>query len=70
MVYAGVHHAFEWEIEDGYLVIASRDRNVGELTRQAVSNRFNNAEQATWFAQGQIDTQLEALEAIAAQRRL
>ncbi len=68
-MYAGVYHQFEWEIEDGYLVIASRDRQIGELKRQVVHNRFSNAEQATWFAQGQIDTQLEALEALATQPR-
>jgi len=65
-MFAGMHREFVWEISEGELIIACRDPNIGELTRVPASNRFNNAEQATWFAQGKIDTQLEDLEALRA----
>lgn len=69
MIHAGVHAPFVWEIVNGELIIACQDARVGELTRIPVSNQFNNAEQATWFAQAKIDTQLEHLEALLADKR-
>ena len=60
-MYAGVHNDYLWEIDDGKLVIRSSDPKLGVIKIQAVNNRFNNAEQATWFAQGHIDTQSDQL---------
>ncbi len=60
-MYAGQHGDYLWELVDGELVISSP--RVGEIKRQAANNRFNNAEQATWFAQGQIDMHGDELNA-------
>ncbi len=62
-MYSGQHGDYMWELADGELIISSRDPGIGVLKRQAANNRFNNAEQATWYAQGQIDMQSEALAA-------
>ncbi len=67
-MYSGQHGEYLWELAKGELVISSRDPQVGVLKRQAVKGRFNNAEQATWFAQGQIDLQSEAMAAILEKR--
>ena len=63
-MYSGQHGPFMWEITGGELVISSRNPHIGELQRQPAANRFNNAEQATWFAQGQIDMQSQSLAAL------
>ena len=60
-MHAGQYGDFLWEIANGELVISSTDAKIGVLLRQPVNNRFNNDEQATWFAQGKIDTQLDTL---------
>ncbi len=58
-MYAGQHGDYLWELVDGVLVISSP--RAGVIKRQAANNRFNNAEQATWFAQGQIDMHSDEL---------
>ena len=67
-MHAGQHGEFLWEIANGELVISSTNANIGVLMRQPINNRFNNDEQATWFAQGKIDTQLEALSELLSSR--
>ena len=68
-MYGGIHQGFVWDLSDNQLTITSTDRRLGILREQVVHNCFNNAEHATWFAQAQIDTQLEELNAILAARR-
>ena len=68
-MYCGVYQNFTWEISNGELIITSRPVSSVALLRQPVTSRFNNAEQATWFAQGQIDMQLEQLQHQAAVRQ-
>ncbi len=67
-MYSGQHGEYVWELVDSELVISSPDPKIGVLKRQAANGRFNNAEQATWYAQGQIDMQSEAMAAILESR--
>ena len=68
-MYSGQHGEYMWELAEGELIISSRDPSIGIIKRQAANNRFSNAEQATWYAQGQIDMQSEALAAARESRR-
>ena len=65
---AGIHGAYEWEVNDGRLQIFSSTPKVGVLLELPISRGFDNAEQVQWFVQGQIDTRLEELERLEAAR--
>ena len=62
-MHAGMHQKFVWEIVNQELVIGCADRRLGELLRLPAEMRFNNDEQATWFAQGRIDMHIDELQA-------
>jgi hypothetical protein len=64
----GIHGDYQWEISDGELRVLAGNPRLGVLGRYPAPAGFNNAEQAQWFAQGKIDTDLEALDALRSQR--
>ncbi len=54
-MYVGIHGDYQWELLNGELLVSSKNPRVGLLKRFEAPRGFNNAEQAQWFVQGQID---------------
>ena len=64
-MFVGVHGDFHWELDGGELRVSSANPRLGLLKAYPAPTAFNNAEQAQWFVQGRIDTDAEALAALA-----
>ena len=69
-MFVGVHGDYHWELGGGELRVLSADPLVGYLRSFESPASFNNEEQATWFAQGRIDTHLDELRALTEAARL
>jgi len=68
-MYCGIYTDYLWDVVDGKLLVSSKDPRIGLLREFEAPTSFNNAEHATWFAQGTIDLHGEELTAALDHKR-
>ena len=62
MSFIGQYGDFNWEIENGELIVESRFRMIGFLKRYTEPIHATHAEQAQYQAEGRINLDREALD--------
>ena len=62
MSFIGQYGDFNWEIENGELIVESRFRKIGFLKRYKEPIHATHAEQAQYQAEGRINLDREALD--------
>ena len=62
MSFIGQYGDFNWEIENGELIVESRFRKIGFLKRYTEPIHATHAEQAQYQAEGRINLDREALD--------